>query len=81
VVVFWGGELVSSPLLLCSPHWLGMPCRAFARPLDGIASMKSTFCFSLLFVVLVVRMLDSPSELLALAGGLPSPQSSRRGQR
>jgi hypothetical protein len=32
---------------------------------------------SLLFViVLVVRVLESPSELLTLVGGLPAPQSS-----
>jgi hypothetical protein len=34
------------------------------------------FRFSLLVVVLVVRTLESPSELLTLAGGLPAPQSS-----
>jgi hypothetical protein len=33
------------------------------------------------FIILVVRSLESPSELLALTGSLPLPQSSRRGQR
>jgi hypothetical protein len=34
------------------------------------------FCFSLLITVLVIRTLESPSELLTPAGGLPAPQSS-----
>jgi hypothetical protein len=34
------------------------------------------FRFSLLVVVLVVRMFESPSELLTPVGGLPAPQSS-----
>jgi hypothetical protein len=34
------------------------------------------FCFLLLVVVLVIRTLESPSELLTPAGGLPVPQSS-----
>jgi hypothetical protein len=34
------------------------------------------FRFSLLVVVLVIRTLESPSELLTPAGGLPAPQSS-----
>jgi hypothetical protein len=40
--------------------------------------MKSSLLFrSLLFaVVLVVRALESPSEMLTPAGGLPVPQSS-----
>jgi hypothetical protein len=33
------------------------------------------------FIVLVVCLLESPSELLALTGSLPLPQSSRRGRR
>jgi hypothetical protein len=35
----------------------------------------------LFFIILVVCSLESPSELLALAGSLPSPQSLRWGQR
>jgi hypothetical protein len=86
VVAFWGGELVSSPLLSRSPRRWGMPRRAFVPPCDGIISMKYAFSchalrFLLLFIVLVIRTLESPDELLASMGGLPSPQSSRRGRR
>jgi hypothetical protein len=35
----------------------------------------------LFFIVLVVCSLESPSELLALTGSLPSPQILRRGRR
>jgi hypothetical protein len=40
--------------------------------------MKSSLLFrsSLFVVVLVVHMLESPSELLTPVGGLPAPQSS-----
>jgi hypothetical protein len=34
------------------------------------------FRFLLFVVVLVIRTLESPSELLTLAGGLHAPQSS-----
>jgi hypothetical protein len=34
------------------------------------------FRFSLFVIVLVIRTLESPSELLTPAGDLPAPQSS-----
>jgi hypothetical protein len=42
-VVFWGGELASSPLLLCSPRRRGMSRHAFAPPLAGDALMESSY--------------------------------------
>jgi hypothetical protein len=81
VVVFWGGELVSSPLLSCSPCRRGMPRRASLLPHWGRFNGIRLLIILPFFIVLVIRLLESPGELLASTGSLPLPQSSRWGQR
>jgi hypothetical protein len=81
VVVFWGGQIVSFPLLLRSPCRRGMPHRALLLPPWGHFNEIRLLIILLFFIILVIRLLESPGELLASTGSLPPPQSSRRVRR
>jgi hypothetical protein len=52
-----------------------MSHRAFFLPLLGFIN-EASFAFLLFAVVLVIHMLESPGEMLALTGGLLALQSS-----
>jgi hypothetical protein len=58
-----------------------MPRRALLLPPMGDFNEIRLLIALPFFIVLVVCSLESPSELLALTGSLPLPQSSRRGWR
>jgi hypothetical protein len=81
VVASWGGELVSSPFcnIACAVGECPAVPLSFPR-LGLVMKISLLFRFLMFAVVLVVRGLESPSELSMPMGGLPAPQSSCRGQ-
>jgi hypothetical protein len=84
----WRGSLLGRGTSLLPPFVMYLALAGNAPPCPCplprwglVIKISLLFRFLMFVVVLVVRALESPSELLTPTGGLPAPQSSCRGRR